>query len=85
MNIAAGGLQKNVWREGEISMTTWTQMREELTINELEELLIEREKTIIRDMVRIRASDRKRKDDHQGYGSNPRGAGSFTGSARPSL
>lgn len=54
MNIAAGGLQKNVWREGEISMTTWTQMREELTINELEELLIEREKTIIKDMVRIR-------------------------------
>ena len=35
-------------------MTTWTQMREELSVNELEELLIEREKTIIRDMVRIR-------------------------------
>ena len=56
MNIAAGGLQKNVWREGEISMTTWTQMREELTINELEELLIEREKTIIKDMEEARSA-----------------------------
>ena len=35
-------------------MTTWTEMREELTITELEELLVEREKTIIKDMVRIR-------------------------------
>ena len=32
-------------------MTTWTEMREELTITELEELLVEREKTIIKDMV----------------------------------
>lgn len=38
----------------EESMTTWKEMREELTISELEELLIEREKTIIEDMVRIR-------------------------------
>lgn len=35
-------------------MTTWIEMREELTMNELEELLVEREKTIIKDMVRIR-------------------------------
>ena len=35
-------------------MTTWVEMREELTMTELEELLVEREKTIIKDMVRIR-------------------------------
>ena len=45
---------KCMGQQGETRMTTWTEMREELTITELEELLVEREKTIIKDMVRIR-------------------------------
>jgi ribosome-binding protein aMBF1 (putative translation factor) len=46
--------RKCMGQQGETRMTTWTEMREELTITELEELLVEREKTIIKDMVRIR-------------------------------